>query len=46
MPTVRHCWPLLLLVLAVTGCRTAPTGAAQDFVAAADALAQAEFGLF
>ncbi len=46
MPTVRHHWPLLLLGLAVSGCQSAPTGAAQDFVAAADALAQAELAYF
>jgi hypothetical protein len=46
MPQKHHLWPFMLIGLAISGCQTAPTGAANDFVTAANALAQAESAYF
>lgn len=46
MPQKHHLWPFMLIGLAISGCQTAPTGAANDFVTAANALAQAKSAYF
>lgn len=44
--SIRKFWPLVLLAVLIGGCQSVPKGPAQDFVAAADALAQAESEYF
>jgi hypothetical protein len=39
-------WPMMLLLLLVTGCQSVPTSQVQDFVSATNALAQAESNYF
>lgn len=46
METPRMWWPMMLLLLLVTGCQSVPTSQVQDFVSATNALAQAESNYF
>lgn len=46
VPPIRSLWTVLLLAIIVSGCQTVPTGPSQDFVAATNALAQAESSYF
>ncbi len=43
---LQRFWPVVLLAVVLVGCQSVPNGPAQDFVAAANALAQAESEYF